>query len=129
MENKEKFLKEIGNNIQKIREEKRIERKAVAKNLDISPQAFGEIENGHVDLNVSRLFEIAKYLEVPFAQILNYSGDVLNFTSQNNSGGYHVQKVGVINTTNESFLDSLKNDLEIIKKKFDDFGNNSGVAV
>ena len=125
MENKEKFLREIGNNIQKIREEKRIERKVVAKSLDITVQAFGEIENGHVDLNISRLFEIAQYLKVPFSQILNYSGDVLNFTSQNNSGGYHVQKVGVINASDETFLASLKNDLEIIKMKVDDFGKSS----
>lgn len=67
------------------------------------------------------MFEISNFYQVQFSKILNINGDTLHYHSENNSGGYHVQKVGVMNTTDEtliSFLkDSFKNIIEIIGTK------------
>jgi transcriptional regulator with XRE-family HTH domain len=108
MENRELYLKNIGNNIRAIRLEKKLEIKQVAAKLGISIQAYGKIENGKTDLNISRLFEIANLLQVEFSQILNIVGDTLHYNSQNNSGGYHVQKVGVLNTTDDTIVHLIK---------------------
>ena len=116
MENKDKFLKAVGNNIRTIRTRKGIERKEAASGLGITIQAYGEIENGHVDLNISRLFEISNLFQVTFSEILNVSGDTMNYTSQNNTGGYHVQKVRVMNTTDDAVINFVKDSLLSIKK-------------
>ena len=118
MENKEIFLKKIGANIKEIRKTKKQEVKDAAKGLGISVQALGAIENGKTDVNVTRLFEIAKYFEVSFSKVLNVQeGDVFNFTSQNNSGGYHVLNNGVINITDEKLQEHLQNENALLKQK------------
>ena len=53
MENKTEFLRIVGANIKSIRKKKNIEVKEVAVGLGITVQAFGAIENGKVDLNLS----------------------------------------------------------------------------
>lgn len=118
MENKSAFLKKIGENIKYIRKAKKLEVKEVAPGLGISPQAYGAIENGKVDLNITRVFEIANYFSVDFSEFLNLKeGDIFNFTSQNNSGGYHVQSVGVLNVSDENIRSYLQEDISQIKQK------------
>ena len=118
MENKEIFLKKIGRNIKEIRKLKKQEVKDAASGLGISVQAYGKIENGFTDLNVSRLFEIAKFFDVSFTQVLKVNeGDVFNFNTQNNSGGYYVQTLGVLNVTEENLKSSFENDVAYLKEK------------
>ena len=118
MENKEVFLKKVGANIRDIRKLKKKEPKDVAKGLSMSVQAYGKIENGGTDLNISRLFEIANFFDVGFTQILKVNeGDVFNYTSQNNRGGYHVLNNGVINITDEKLRDHLINENAELRQK------------
>lgn len=65
------LLKEMGANIKKLRRERQIEVKAFAGKLKISPQAISKIEKGMVDLNVSRIMEIAALLKVNPEEILH----------------------------------------------------------
>jgi transcriptional regulator with XRE-family HTH domain len=118
MENKETLLKKIGANIRDIRKLKKKESKDAAKGLGISVQAYGKIENGGTDLNISRVFEIAKFFDVSFTQVLKVNeGDVFNYSSQNNSGGYHVQTIGVLNVTDETLKNYFENDIAQLKEK------------
>jgi transcriptional regulator with XRE-family HTH domain len=118
MENKEMYLKKIGANIRDIRKLKKQEPKEAAKGLGISVQAYGKFENGGTDFNITRIFEIAQYYKVEVIDILKANkGDIFNFTSQNNSGGYHVQKVGVLNITDEALKTYFENDIAQLKQK------------
>ncbi len=118
MENKDAFLKKIGANIKEIRKSKNYEPKAVASGLNMSVQAYGKIENGGTDLNISRLFEIAQFFDVSFTQVLKVNeGDVFNFSSHNNSGGYHVQTIGVLNVSDEKLYEYLLNENIELKQK------------
>ncbi len=118
MENKEMFLKKIGANIKEIRKSKKQEVKDAASGLGISVQALGAIDNGKVDLNITRVFEIAQYFKVDSSKILNVKqGDIFNFSSHNNSGGYHVQTIGVLNVTDETLKTYFENDITQLKEK------------
>jgi transcriptional regulator with XRE-family HTH domain len=118
MKNKEEFLKKVGLNIKQIRKAKKQEVKEAASGLGITIQAVGAIENGKVDLNISRLFEIAQYFEVDYSKILSVeNGDVFNFTSQNNSGGYHVLNRGILNFSDETLRNYFENELAQLKEK------------
>lgn len=122
MDNKDEFLKRVGANIRELRKLKNPEVKQAASALGISPQALGAIENGKVDLNVSRVFEIAQYFKVEFSTLLNVeNGDHYNFSSQNNTGGYHVLNKGVLNVTDETLKNYFENDMVQLKQKIEFF--------
>ena len=72
---KRKLLKNTGANIKRLRKSKNIEVKEFASTLKVTPQAIGKIENGMVDLNLSRLVEILNLLEVNLAVILDTEND------------------------------------------------------
>jgi transcriptional regulator with XRE-family HTH domain len=70
----------IGERIKQIRLSTAKGQTEVANALGISVAALSKIENGLTDLNISRLAQIAKYLEVPIAKLV--SGEEVG-TSQN----------------------------------------------
>ena len=59
------FVKnKIGERIRKIREGKGYSQANVAEDLEITPGAYAKIERGETDTPTSRLFQIAKSLDV-----------------------------------------------------------------
>lgn len=122
LSNKETYLKLIGANIKQIRKEQSIEIKEAAHALGISVQAYGKIENGMTDINISRLFDIASFFKIDYNKILQTNNhETYNYTSQNNSGGYNVLNKGVLNVTSDFLENYLKDDISIVKKKLDFF--------
>ena len=118
MEKKEAFLKIIGTNIKKIRRRKGMEVKEVASKLDITQQGYGAIENGKVDLNISRLFQITNLFEVEFSEILDTgNGDNMYFAFQNNRGGNHFQKIEKLLINDENLKSKIEFELQEIKVK------------
>ncbi|HIP33301.1 MAG TPA: XRE family transcriptional regulator [Bacteroidia bacterium] len=63
---------DIGLNIKKIRELKGYSQDYMANQLAISQRQFSRIEKNEVDLNLSRLNDISKLLEVTPSQILGF---------------------------------------------------------
>ncbi|MCF6350336.1 MAG: helix-turn-helix domain-containing protein [Flavobacteriaceae bacterium] len=63
---------DIGLNIKKIRELKGYSQDYMANQLTISQRQFSRIEKNEVDLNLSRLNDISKLLEVTPSQILGF---------------------------------------------------------
>ena len=59
--------KAVGDRIKRIREHKHIKRDHVADELDISNSAYAKIERGDTDVQVTRLYAIAKILKVNVA--------------------------------------------------------------
>lgn len=64
-------------NIKKIRELKNLTREYVAAELNMSISGYGKIERGEVDLTLSKMFKIAKVLNVSMEFIFKF--DVKNF--------------------------------------------------
>jgi hypothetical protein len=68
-----------------------------------------------VDLNLSRIVEIANLLQVSLVAILDVSnGDIMTYHSYNNSGGYHVQKVDVIKINEDDAKSNFMNEFKKI---------------
>jgi transcriptional regulator with XRE-family HTH domain len=78
----------VGENIKRIREIKRLTQEGVAKSLGMSVTAYGNIERGDADLNFKKLAEIAEALEVDEKEIINFNNDVFNQTVQSSGHGY-----------------------------------------
>lgn len=61
---KEKILKNLGERIRKIREEKGITQKDLAHSIDKDQQSIQRLEMGKINPSIYYLYEIAKGLEV-----------------------------------------------------------------
>jgi transcriptional regulator with XRE-family HTH domain len=80
----------VGDNIKKFRELKNLTREQIASELNLSLSGYSKIERNEVDLTISRIFEIAKILNVEVAQILNFDAQQIFNVSNNHT----VQSVG-----------------------------------
>lgn len=58
------FLKQVGDNIRRIREEKGISQQELSYRTEISRNQIGRIERGEINTGLSTIYEIAKGLEV-----------------------------------------------------------------
>lgn len=96
--------KEYIQNIKIIRIEKGISQKEMASRLGYGHSNYNKIENGLIEISVSKLYEIADILEVPIIKLL---------------GGEELKKV----------IEFIKNDYEEkIKVWFDDIGGQISIA-
>lgn len=77
----------VGENIKRIREIKRLTQESVAKSLGMSVTAYGNIERGDADLNFKKLAEIAEALEVDEMEIVNYGNEIYNQTLHDHAIG------------------------------------------
>jgi transcriptional regulator with XRE-family HTH domain len=59
---------------------------SIAKNLGISKSSYSQLENGHVEISVNRLVEVANIYNVPLATFVpEISSNVYNITNGDNS--------------------------------------------
>jgi len=66
----------------KIRLKKNILQKHIASHLQISENAYSRIENGHTQITIEYLYQIAEALDCEIEEILNIkNGNVLNYNS------------------------------------------------
>lgn len=59
-------------NIELVREAKKLSRETVAKKLGMNVSNYGKIERGEVSLTIDRLYELAAIFKMPPEDILNY---------------------------------------------------------
>lgn len=69
------FFEQVGNNIQKILEEKSYTQQFLASNLNISKQVMSKIIGGGKSINVAEITSIANILDVPVNRLLEVSND------------------------------------------------------
>lgn len=67
-----KLRQEIGKNIKKIREKKRLKQVYVAVDAGINPSYYSKIERGEVNPSLEKLFRIIKSLKVKSFDILPF---------------------------------------------------------
>lgn len=101
------LAKMIGNKIRVLRTAKGLSQENIADALGLSQSGYARMERGEIDINLSRITEIAKILEVPDKELLN--PDSVNFFFMNNSGGNVVgNKDGVLNFYQNNEIETLK---------------------
>ncbi len=81
----EKELKIIGGNIRKKREALKLEPKAVAQLMELTPQAYGNIENGKTNIQFGHIYKIAKIFKIAYAEILDVKTQTNIYNTANNA--------------------------------------------
>lgn len=82
--NRKEYKIKIGDNIRTWRELKGLKQVDLAKQIDISPEALSNIENGVSKPNIERMEDIADALEIEVTQLLINPQQLFHF--RNNSG-------------------------------------------
>lgn len=68
----QEFRKRLGERIKYIRENKKLSREDVAFACDFSGSYMGMIERAEYDFKISKLYKIAKALNVSFSDLLDF---------------------------------------------------------
>lgn len=75
-------MKQVVENIKKVRKDKGISHEYIAHQLNISQAAYSKLEKNDTKLTVERLYKIAQVLEVSIPDLLNI--DARNIFNQSN---------------------------------------------
>lgn len=102
--NKEYKIK-VGENIRTWRELKGLKQVDLAQQIQISPEALSNIENGISKPNIERLEDIADALEIEVTQLLLNPQQLLAFN--NNPGSNAVQHPQSLHNFDKDLLDRL----------------------
>jgi len=78
-------IKNICNNIKKLRELKGYTREVMADELNLSVSGYGKIERGEVEFSIKKIFEIAHILNTDIYKILNLDTSEIFNESNNRS--------------------------------------------
>jgi transcriptional regulator with XRE-family HTH domain len=107
------FLREVGTRLREIRKQKSLTQEQVANLLHMSPAGYAKIERGETDLNISRLQEISKVLEINIENIVSPNKDTISIKGDN------TQNHNVINNgTGTVTIHSQQDDILLLNSGF-----------
>jgi transcriptional regulator with XRE-family HTH domain len=109
-------MTKIGNNIRIFREIKGISQEDIARQLNISQQAYGKIERDETKIDEDRLAKISTVLGVSPEVIKHFNSEMImvnqTATAHDNSNG----SVFNYNPTND-YTDSLKSEITFLREQ------------
>jgi transcriptional regulator with XRE-family HTH domain len=110
---------QIAENIKKFRELKNLTREKMAVDLEMSLSGYSKLERGEVDITMSKLFKIAKVLNVSVSQMMNF--DVSNIFNVHDNQTLNSVEVKGQHHYNDQFKDKyiamLEAEVERLKSK------------
>lgn len=128
----------INEKIKRVRQARGFSQEDVANLLDISPNSYGSIERGEVDIKVSRLQQLAELFGVHLNELLDLNQPtVLNIitdhSTQNSSAGsvnynsdahrclltHQIEKLELVIEGMTSTIESQKSEIFYLKKIID----------
>jgi DNA-binding XRE family transcriptional regulator len=104
----------IGCNIRKIREMKNIRQDYIAQQLNLSLTSYGKIERDEVDLNLTRVHQIACVLDVSVNLLISFNvNDILSISKQDvfyyqQVIGFMQENIRQLNLENSKLLQMLE---------------------
>ncbi|MBW7869008.1 MAG: helix-turn-helix transcriptional regulator [Brumimicrobium sp.] len=109
------MVDEIGSRIRMFREQKGLSQENLAMELGITQPSYARLEKDDSRINVPRLIQIAKLLDVTVAEVLNEKANtVINQQNSQYPSTYYAS-VQTINSDKEH-IQSLQNEVAFLKK-------------
>lgn len=99
--------------IKELRAKNGLTAEAVAQNLNISRSAYSQLENGHVEITLSRIELLAEVFNVPFEEIIP-SSTTNHQTYNNNKGGINGNNNANNTHTFNNFFANNEENLEAV---------------
>ncbi len=70
-EERKRVMKQIGNNLRKLRKKKNLTQSEVAKMNDISLRSYSKYECGHTMMLIKTLFKLARFYDVKVTYLVD----------------------------------------------------------
>jgi len=71
----QKYLKQLGGQIRKLRQERHLSQSDLARLVDRDRQTIHKLENGDLNATVASLKRIAEALQIPVKRLFEFEGD------------------------------------------------------
>ena len=104
--------------IKELRAEAGYSSEDVASEIGISKTAYSQLENGKVEINLSRLDKLAQIFKVPLSSFIPNSNSIIQINrdnSKDNNAFAYVQ-TQIHNHTDPFLIDSLKSTIDTLQK-------------
>ena len=119
----------LGEKIKRIREEKGLQQKQLALEVNIPYTSYNKIEKGIREVSVEELYNIASFFNMNVDQVINYEGQIPEEVSLEDKN--KTQQLDLINQLDEEDKKTVFKiiDTMLTKKKFKDFFNKNVAAL
>jgi transcriptional regulator with XRE-family HTH domain len=109
--------------IKKFRVSKGYSQEDISKKLNISQSAYAKIENGITKLDIDRLFDISKILEIDIADLLNVEeAKTVNYKKANQSPAFvENYNVGIKDAYDET-IKNLRDEIMFYRRLLEAMG-------
>lgn len=108
-------LEKIGTKIRNIRVAKGLTQENIAEQLGMSHSGYAKIERGEVDMNISRLEQIAQKFCVDLAEIVQ-TNEVNNFNNHGTCSAFGMNATVNFHISKEEF-ENMKKEIGELKKQ------------
>jgi transcriptional regulator with XRE-family HTH domain len=105
----------VNDKIRLIREAKGLTQEQVAEKMEMSPNAYGNIERGDNDPKLSKLQKIAEIFEIELSELISLSEKenlTINFSNYQENGKFTKSKVYISSSNSELEKQQLINELK-----------------
>ena len=105
----------VNDKIRLIREAKGLTQEQIAEKLEMSPNAYGNIERGDNDPKLSKLQKIAEIFEIDLSELISLSEKenlTINFSNYQENGKFTKSKVYISSSNSELEKQQLINELK-----------------
>jgi transcriptional regulator with XRE-family HTH domain len=109
--------KSVSENIRILRELKGLSQGAVADKLNITQQAYSQMEKNAESMSVKRLRQLCDVLQVDIASVVSEESKII-MTNINQTGGYAATKMefhGILDEKKEQMIKDLFEEIEKLK--------------
>jgi transcriptional regulator with XRE-family HTH domain len=112
----ENILEKVGNKIKTIRQAKNLTQEQIADLLNMSHSGYSKIERGEIDLNMTRLEQIAKLFNMQPSEIIQF-GETHSFIFHITNGNGLGTVQGSVYFGNKEEIDGLRKEIDSLKKE------------
>ncbi len=114
----------LGTSIRMIRELKRLSQDEVARQLNMSPQAYGKLERNETAINIDRLDQIATIFNVNADFIKEFDSEKIFITQSFNKNNHNSINDKLVENL-EKTIDTLRSQLTFLNKHVETLQNQN----
>jgi transcriptional regulator with XRE-family HTH domain len=99
---------------------------AVAQEMDLTPQAYGNIENGKTNIQFGHIYQLAKIFKINYSEILDVKTQTNIYNTANNAtdnycvinnGEMLVQSDKEMLTAHDKAIKEMRGEIKLLKTK------------
>lgn len=118
----------LGDNIKKIREQKGLQQKQLAAEVNIPYTSYNKVENNTRDITIEELERFAGYFGMTIDQVVHFDAQPVDVTIQDKPNFEQINLINQLDEEDRTVVFKII-DTMLTKKKFKDFFQQNAAAL